>query len=177
MFLGVRGLKQGTFYLEQLISTNLWESQRMGAGHQSVKLQCDMTAGQNKQNKGRPGCFKCRTGGDPYNRRITGDLAFMRECLYDGVCKGDKMSKGPGKWQRAILEAVNQKGQMYLKEVLSQSFSESEYQAAHRAAVILWRAGKIAIHNYPLGSSRIMIGPPSCFFDRAEYDRSKRRRV
>jgi hypothetical protein len=85
------------------------------------------------------------------------------------------MSKGPGKWQRAIVEAVNQKGgQMYLKEILPRRFTESDYQAAYRAAVTLRRAGKIALHTYLLGSSRIMIGPPNCFFNRPDYDRSNR---
>ena len=77
------------------------------------------------------------------------------------------MSKGPGKWQKLILEAVTKKGgQIYLIDLLPPSFTESQYQAAYRAAATLAKSKEIAIMIYRFGSPRIMIGPPGCTFNR-----------
>jgi hypothetical protein len=60
------------------------------------------------------------------------------------------MSHGPGKWQRKILEALQEREGFYLREVAGDS--RSEYSAFHRAACTLYGMGRIEILRYTAGA-------------------------
>ena len=61
------------------------------------------------------------------------------------------MSKGPGKWQRLIMTELAIRDRFNLQELLGETFTKAEYNALHRAAMQLERAGKIKVHRFALG--------------------------
>lgn len=52
------------------------------------------------------------------------------------------MSKGPGKWQRRILEALEDVPWTFLVDIMSLDYSRSDYVAARRSAISLWESGR-----------------------------------
>lgn len=53
------------------------------------------------------------------------------------------MSKGPGKWQRTILDALETSDSVFLRDLLPSDYSQADYSAIHRAAKKLQDAGKV----------------------------------
>jgi len=71
------------------------------------------------------------------------------------------MGRGPGKWQRLILdEVVEQRQWRYLIGLLPEDHTMTEYKALWRAADTLWRKGRIEWLNYRCGWRKVLIGPP-----------------
>jgi hypothetical protein len=84
------------------------------------------------------------------------------------------MSRGPGKWQRAILAALAEREVFYLLDLLPPNHTKSEYNAASRAAIHLRDAGLIDMHywNYfrpNVAVSRLGVLRP----DRLALDRNR----
>ena len=76
------------------------------------------------------------------------------------------MSRGPGKWQRVILEALEIEPAWYLRTLLPLDASRSDYVALLRAANALWRSGRIWKHDQHLWSGepgRVVIRRVGCF--------------
>jgi hypothetical protein len=77
------------------------------------------------------------------------------------------MSKGPGKWQRMILDALEGREWLFLWELLPNPYAPAEYSALMRAAHVLRRKGAIKIvsksfdwrKNY-LAAERLQPGEP-----------------
>jgi hypothetical protein len=69
------------------------------------------------------------------------------------------MSKGLGKWQRAILARLNTTGYFYLVDLLPDSYRMKEYQALYRAAVSLYNKRQVDITKYMCGSKKVLIVP------------------
>lgn len=70
------------------------------------------------------------------------------------------MSRGPGKWQRTALEALERVQAIYVQELLPAEHSRSDYVAMLRAIRSLERAGRISVTRYQhwgLQSGRIVI--------------------
>jgi hypothetical protein len=64
------------------------------------------------------------------------------------------MSRGPGKWQRIIINALKQEPAVYLMDLLldhCRHHKHKQYVALHRAAVTLWKKGRIAMSTYEFG--------------------------
>jgi len=55
------------------------------------------------------------------------------------------MSKGPGKWQRTILDALETQESVFLRDLLPGNYSSADYSAIHRAANKLLEDGKVWI--------------------------------
>ena len=53
------------------------------------------------------------------------------------------MSRGPGKWQRAILNELGERECFYLLELLPVRYRKAHYNALNRAALVLLEKGKI----------------------------------
>lgn len=70
------------------------------------------------------------------------------------------MSRGPGKWQRLILDRVAAGEQFYLVDLLPAGYTKAQYNALHRAAVTLYEAGQISWVSYTFGGKTELIGPP-----------------
>jgi len=58
------------------------------------------------------------------------------------------MSRGFGKWQRAILAALAERPAFYLVDMLTSAHTKSEYNALSRAAIHLRDAGMIDMHYW-----------------------------
>lgn len=58
------------------------------------------------------------------------------------------MSRGPGKWQRLILESIETQEKIRLIDLLPENYKHAEYSALYRAAHSLRRAGKIHMRFY-----------------------------
>lgn len=79
------------------------------------------------------------------------------------------MSRGPGRWQRRILEAVAD-GPIYLRDLLPEQYTRSQYSALHRAATTLADAGAISYWHFTYASikygpergRKVALGPPGC---------------
>jgi hypothetical protein len=69
------------------------------------------------------------------------------------------MSRGPGKWQRIILDALKQQSAVYLLDLLldQDDNSRSNYVALHRAAVTLFEKGQIEFLIYFNGRPRVLL--------------------
>jgi len=63
------------------------------------------------------------------------------------------MSKGPGKWQRAILAELASQETFWLRSLLSRSCTKAEYNAILRAAMGLEEAGLILLDRYRYGAN------------------------
>jgi len=70
------------------------------------------------------------------------------------------MSRGPGKWQRLILDEVHSGRWTYLLDLLADTHTRSEYQALYRAARTLDEAGRISLWRYTTGTKKLLVGPP-----------------
>lgn len=55
------------------------------------------------------------------------------------------MSKGPGRWQRVILEALETRERVILRDLLPEGYKQAELSALYRAADRLRKAGKVWI--------------------------------
>ena len=69
------------------------------------------------------------------------------------------MSRGPGKWQRLILDRVAQGDWFYLVDLLPAGYTVSQYSALHRAACRLADAGKVIYRMYLCGHKKVHLGP------------------
>lgn len=69
------------------------------------------------------------------------------------------MSRGPGKWQRLILEEVSKNKWFYLIDLLPDKFTMSQYKALYRAASRLADTQRIAYHCYMCGRKKVLLGP------------------
>jgi hypothetical protein len=63
------------------------------------------------------------------------------------------MSKGPGKWQRAILAQLAGGPAFYLREMLLWHCTKAQYNALLRAAIRLEADGKINIARFLWGAT------------------------
>ena len=63
------------------------------------------------------------------------------------------MSRGPGKWQNAILHALEKQPVLYVADILPVGHTTSDYRAILRAAILLGDAG-IVVHRTHHGWSR-----------------------
>ena len=73
------------------------------------------------------------------------------------------MSRGPGKWQRVILDRVSSGGWHYLSDLLPKRHTRAQYKALHRAMTTLENKGKIAVYRYLCGHKRTLVGPLGIF--------------
>ncbi len=67
------------------------------------------------------------------------------------------MSKGPGKWQRTVLAAVDQHKAVYALDLLPTDHSRSDYVALLRAVNRLGNMNKIEIIEYLCGRPRLVV--------------------
>lgn len=67
--------------------------------------------------------------------------------------RGRAVSRGPGKWQRAILDALTEHDYFYLIDLLPVEYDRNEYKALYRAAYQLYRAGKIGMQCFTFGTT------------------------
>ena len=87
------------------------------------------------------------------------------------------MSRGPGKRERAILEAVKVHECIYLEDLLS-THTLAEYKAMHRAARRLEDTGRVSCVHYAFGAPRLLLMRPGFFApDRMAFDAARRRKV
>jgi hypothetical protein len=70
------------------------------------------------------------------------------------------MSRGLGLKQRTILEKLNECEYFYLRDLLPDTCSMSEYQSMYRAAIKLLDRGKVVILKYRRGSKKVLIMRP-----------------
>ena len=61
------------------------------------------------------------------------------------------MSRGPGKWERAILAALEERESFWLRSLLSRETTKAQYNALLRAAMALEDKGRILIDRYAFG--------------------------
>lgn len=78
------------------------------------------------------------------------------------------MSRGYGRRERAILEAIQSKGAwFYLRDLLPAHYNKGAYNALNRAALKLARAGRIGCVYWPFGDcKKTAIGPAGSYCDR-----------
>ena len=69
------------------------------------------------------------------------------------------MSRGPGKWQRAILCEIDKGEWFYLVSLLPDGYSDAQYKALHRAATTLADDGRLSYLVYIAGTRRVALGP------------------
>jgi hypothetical protein len=55
------------------------------------------------------------------------------------------LSRGHGRWQRAILDALDKHPAFHLPDLLPRRYSRAQYVALHRAAYTLHEQGKAEI--------------------------------
>lgn len=58
------------------------------------------------------------------------------------------MSRGAGKWQRRVLEALEERPALFVVHLLPERFTRSEYVALLRAVNTLERAGRVGVDRY-----------------------------
>ena len=58
------------------------------------------------------------------------------------------MSRGAGKWQRRILEALEQRPAWFVVSLLPEQFTRAEYVALLRAVGVLEQAGRVEVDRY-----------------------------
>ncbi len=71
------------------------------------------------------------------------DQSDMGLLAVSSQTRGGGMSRGHGQRQRHILQAVEEHGWCYLKDILTEGHTKADYNATHRAALKLWRDGSI----------------------------------
>jgi hypothetical protein len=90
------------------------------------------------------------------------------------------MGRGPGKWQRIILDRLERGEPFYLLEVLDYGYTKAEYNALNRAARELEKRGEIRIERYmsvPRGEEKLghaIVVPKEYDFDRLSFDFRRR---
>jgi hypothetical protein len=82
------------------------------------------------------------------------------------------MSKGPGKWQRAILERLDQVDYFYLMELLPIDYYRTDYKALHRAAYQLAKTGKINIQRFMSEHAKVCITKTSFTENTRKYEQA-----
>jgi hypothetical protein len=71
------------------------------------------------------------------------------------------MSRGPGKWQRYILQSLMpDRPAVWLRDLLPKPCAASHYQALYRAAYVLSAAGKIGIWSSMFAKSELIVALP-----------------
>ena len=81
------------------------------------------------------------------------------------------MSRGYGKRERLILEAIEQKGGwLYLRDILPAQYTKAEYNALNRAAGKLIDTGKIGGMHYIIELKKVTVGPVGTECDRHKLD-------
>lgn len=58
------------------------------------------------------------------------------------------MSRGAGKWQRRVLEALAERPAWFVVHLLPQPFTRSEYVALLRAVGALVQSGRVEVDRY-----------------------------
>lgn len=88
------------------------------------------------------------------------------------------MSKGPGKWQRAILAELEKREAFYLSELLPGQHTRANYVALLRAADRLPQAqAQVIRFTYSTRQDgHIVIVRPGLAFDRSQYDQARWKR-
>lgn len=70
------------------------------------------------------------------------------------------MSRGPGRWQREILAALDQVDAFYLVDLLPRVYTRAEYNAAHRAAFRLRETQRVDMWHFAFGTPKVMVCCP-----------------
>ena len=72
------------------------------------------------------------------------------------------MSRGPGRWQRKILNALEGESAVFLHDLLPKEYTRAQRVAVHRAARVLDKAGKVVayIPCFQFGRSRAAVRRP-----------------
>lgn len=68
------------------------------------------------------------------------------------------MSRGPGRWQREILQAT-EGGWRYLVDLLPDRYRREQYVALYRAMTTLHNTGRIEVVLYRYGAKKVALGP------------------
>lgn len=73
------------------------------------------------------------------------------------------MSRGPGRWQRAIVKELATRPAFYLVDLLPTDYTRSEYAALWRAARSLEERREVVITRYRYGSRKVLVSlaPPN----------------
>ena len=75
------------------------------------------------------------------------------------------MSRGPGKWQRAILAELANREAFYLRDLLGPRCTRAERNALLRAAIQLEGAGTINPHRFAYGGKTTVVYRIGTMFD------------
>ena len=67
------------------------------------------------------------------------------------------MSRGPGRWQRLIVERAETAWRFDITDVLPSGYSRSEYTAAARAAIRLEALGRVELWKGVYGRRRLIV--------------------
>ncbi len=67
------------------------------------------------------------------------------------------MSRGPGRWQRLILQTLRLESSVDLVDLLPKGYTASAYQAAYRAALTLEASGRIEVWRYIYGARKFVV--------------------
>ena len=70
------------------------------------------------------------------------------------------MSKGPGKWMRLIMRALEAYPAFYLRDLIGPGRRDSMYSALDRAATQLSETGNVQCWTYEMGKRRAVITRP-----------------
>jgi hypothetical protein len=62
------------------------------------------------------------------------------------------MSRGPGKWQRLILDRLALNPHFWLRELLPRHTTKSQMNVIYRAAQRLCRQGRVDLRAYPFAA-------------------------
>jgi len=84
------------------------------------------------------------------------------------------MSRGLGKWQRAIIETLKSKKAFYVKDLLPLQHTRSEYVALLRAVTSLEIKRAINVNRYMCwgdGDGKVVINRPGISTPRREVER------
>src|ERR1700730_1371323 len=74
------------------------------------------------------------------------------------------MSRGPGCWQRVILQAVSDGRPHYLADLLLPGYNRAEYNALNRAAMRLRDMRAIELWRFSSGALKTAVAPPGMPF-------------
>lgn len=84
------------------------------------------------------------------------------------------MSRGPGKWQRSIVQALTgHQPAVWMRDLLPLDYSAAEYQALYRASRRLNQQGVIAIWTSRFSHSQLILAKPGFQVTRSEVPRLK----
>jgi hypothetical protein len=67
------------------------------------------------------------------------------------------MSRGPGRWQRLLLNTLNERACFYVADLLPAGHSRADRVALFRAAAQLERAGRVVLVYFMCGRPRVVV--------------------